>query len=99
MNKKNTVEKYGTDIEALRQMKDEDIDFSDIPPLTEEMFERGFVYKNFEPIATSKQTAVPIFNDVVEFFRKRQVHYTFEIDRVLRDYIAAEIAREKEADK
>lgn len=80
-----------------RQM--EDIDFSDIPPIIEDMFERGFVYRNFEPIATSKQTAVPIFNDVVEFFRKRQVHYTFEIDRVLRDYIAAEIAREKEVDE
>ena len=99
MNKKNTIEKYGTDTEALGPMNEEDIEFSDIPPLTEEMFERGFVYKNFEPIATSKQTAVPIFNDVVDFFRKRQVHYTFEIDRVLKDYIAAEMAREKKADK
>jgi uncharacterized protein (DUF4415 family) len=51
-------------------------------------------YKNFEPIPTSEQTAVPIFNDVVEFFKKRRIHYTFEIDKVLRDYIAAEQAKD-----
>ena len=28
------------EIEALRNMKDEDIDYSDIPPLTEEDFKR-----------------------------------------------------------
>jgi hypothetical protein len=41
MSKKLTLEKFGTDVERLRNMKDEDIDFSDIPPITEEMFARG----------------------------------------------------------
>ena len=99
MNKIDSVEKHGTDVAAIRLLKDADIDFFDTHPITEEMFERSFIYKNFEPIAASNQTAVPIFNDVVEFFRKRQIHYTFEIDRVLRDYIAAEIDSMKEADE
>ena len=38
MSKKLTLKKLGTDIERIKNMKDEDIDFSDIPKITPEMF-------------------------------------------------------------
>ncbi len=90
-------QKSQTDWNRIDNMTDEEIDFSDIPPVTDEMFDRGFFYRGTEAFPTSNQTAVPIFNDVVEFFKKRRIHYTFEIDKVLRDYIAVEKARENEA--
>ncbi len=83
-----------TDLERLRLTKDEDIDFSDLPPITEEMFRRAFRFNREEPIPTASQTAVPIFNDVVEFFRKRHRLYPFEIDKVLREFMAEEEAKE-----
>lgn len=86
-----------TDIDRVSQMKDSDIDFSDIPPVTEEMFRRAFRFRNFEPVATPEQTLVPIFNDVIEFFRKRQPRYVFEIDKVLRDFVASEQAKSNDS--
>ena len=54
MSKKYIIEKFGTDIERLRNMTDDEIDYSDIPPITDEMFARGVLRKNFKPIPKKK---------------------------------------------
>ena len=41
MKKPNTSKKSQTDWKRLRAMRDEDIDHSDIPPVSPEMFARG----------------------------------------------------------
>ncbi len=41
MTKKNTLETSQTDWARIDAMTDEDIDYSDIPPITEEMFARA----------------------------------------------------------
>jgi hypothetical protein len=41
MKKSNTSKKQGTDYERLDAMTDDDIDFSEILPITDEMFARG----------------------------------------------------------
>lgn len=40
--KKNTLKKFGTDVESLKNMTDEEIDYSDIPPITDEMWKMAF---------------------------------------------------------
>jgi hypothetical protein len=50
MNKEKEREISGTDWERLRNMKDVDIDYSDIPPITDEMLENGVIRKNFKLI-------------------------------------------------
>jgi hypothetical protein len=50
MKKEKKLEISGTDWERLRNMKDEDIDYSDIPPITDEMCENGVVRRNFQII-------------------------------------------------
>ena len=50
MKKEKELELTGTDWERIRNMKDEDIDFSDIPPITDEMLKNGVVRKNFKVV-------------------------------------------------
>jgi uncharacterized protein (DUF4415 family) len=89
MTKKNTLEKFGTDIERLRNMKDEEIDYSDIPPITEEMFKNSLVRKNFKPIPTKNQENLPIDKDIIKYFKSRSFNYPAEINKLLREYMEA----------
>ncbi len=87
MSKTNTSEKFGTDVERLHNMKDEDIDFSDIPPITEEMLKNGMLRKNFKPIPKKNQENTPIDKDIVEFFKTQDFNYPLKINQLLRAYM------------
>ena len=60
MKNKSTLTQSGTDWERLRNMKDKDIDFSDIPRLTPGMFANAVVRKGFKPIPQKKQLTLRI---------------------------------------
>ena len=67
-----------TDWDRLNQMADEEIDYADIPPLTDEFFARArLVLPN----------AVELDPDVLEWFKKRGHDYPARINQVLREYI------------
>lgn len=89
MSKKNTLEKFGTDVERLRNMKDEDIDCSDIPPITDEMWKNGMLRKNFKPIPKKSQENMPIDRDIIEFFKSQDFNYPAKINQLLRAYMEA----------
>ena len=89
MNKKHTLEEYGTDIERLRNMKDEDIDFSDIPKTTPEMWAKGILRKNLKPIPSKSQLTLRIDQDVIEFFKSQGRGYQTKINQLLRAYMEA----------
>lgn len=89
MSKKHTIKKFGTDVERLKNMKDEDIDFSDIPKTTPEMWENGVLRKNFKPIPRKNQENLPIDKDIIEFFKSRNFNYPAEINQLLREYMEA----------
>ena len=93
MSKKNTLERFGTDTERLRNMKDEDIDFSDIPPITEEMWEKGVWRKGFKPTPKKNQDNLPIDKDIIEFFKAQDFNYPLKINQILRAYMEAHQAK------
>ena len=93
MSKKNTLEKFGTDIERLRIMKDEDIDFSEIPPITEEMWEKEVWRKGFKLIPKKNQDNLPIDKDIIKFFKAQDFNYPSKINRLLRAYMEAQQAK------
>ena len=76
----------GTDFEALAAMKDEDIDCSDIPELTQEELHspewfvegpgRETIYLSFD-------------HTVLDFFRKTGRNYRERMNEVLMDYVRA----------
>jgi len=83
--KKNDIPNLGEQLEALAAMKDEDIDFSDIPEIRDFAgFERG---KFFRPI--KKPVTLRLDADVLEWFKRRHPKYQTAINTALRQYISA----------
>lgn len=59
-------------------MKDEDIDYSDIPPLTDQFFTRARL---------ELPSTVTVDLDILDWFRARGEDYTEQINTILRQYI------------
>lgn len=89
MKKKGTSKVYGTDIERLRRKKDDDIDFTDIPRTTPEMWAKGVVKKGFKTSAPKRQLTLRLDEEVVEFFKEQGAGYQTRINSLLRAYVDA----------
>ncbi len=89
MNKENSMKKSQTDWARIDAMTDKDIDFTDCPEITDEMWENGILRKNFKPIPRKNQENFPIDKDIIEFFKGRSFNYPAEINKLLRDYMEA----------
>jgi uncharacterized protein (DUF4415 family) len=73
-------------LKRLREMKDEDIDYSDIPS------QRGAVWTRpgaLIPAGNKKQITVRLDADVLEFFKKTGTRYQSRINAALREYMKA----------
>jgi uncharacterized protein (DUF4415 family) len=68
-------------------MKDEDIDFSDIPPVPPEMFARGIVRRGLKPVKRKKQLTLRVDSEVVEWYQKQGPGYQTRINSLLRAYM------------
>lgn len=75
--------------EALARMdalEDRHIDYSDIPPLSDELLKE--MSKRPRPV-TKKPVSIRLDPDIIEFFKKEDVHYQSRINSVLRGYVDA----------
>jgi uncharacterized protein (DUF4415 family) len=63
-------------------MKDEEIDYSDIPELTDDFFKQAVLWPG-----KKKQVTLRIDPDVIEFFKKQGKGYQSMINAVLRKYV------------
>jgi uncharacterized protein (DUF4415 family) len=93
MAKKNIIRKSETDWARIDAMTDEDIDYSDNPPITEEMFARGMLRKNGKPVPKKNQENLPVDRDIIEFFKTLDFNYPLKINEILRAYMEAEQAK------
>ena len=84
-SKKSQIDQ--TDYNRLATMKDEDIDFSDIPEITAEMFARGIVRRNLKPIPAKKQLTLRVDSDVVDWYKRQGPGYQTRINALLRAYM------------
>lgn len=73
----------GTNWEALKSRSEESIDYSDIPPLTDEFFERA----TLRIPADRANNLVQLDPDVKEWFEAQGEQYKTLINKVLRQYI------------
>ena len=90
MKKKSTSRDSGTgetDWKRIDAMKDEDIDFSDSPEATPEMFARGVVRRNFKVLPRKKQFPLLLDSDVFWWYQKQGPGYQTRINSVLRAYM------------
>ncbi|MDS3862403.1 hypothetical protein RIF25_16520 [Thermosynechococcaceae cyanobacterium BACA0444] len=82
MNGKDLSNTSRTDWEGLEAMDDEGIDYSDIPPLTEEFFENA----TLRIPASQTQQLVQIESDVWQWFQAQGGEYKSLIHSILRQY-------------
>lgn len=89
MKKKVTSKKSQTDWKRLKAMKDNDINLSDSPELSPEMFARALVRRGLKPVARKAQITLRLDQDVLDWFRKQGKGYQTQINSLLRAYMEA----------
>ncbi len=83
MSGKDSSNTSRTNWAALESLDDEGIDYSDIPPLTEEFFEKA----TLRIPASQAQQLVQLEPDVLQWFQAQGTEYKVLINSILRRYI------------
>jgi uncharacterized protein (DUF4415 family) len=83
MSKNDLNSTSRTNWAALESRSEENIDYSDIPPLTDDFFERATLRI---PVSEA-QNLVQLDPDVKQWFQAQGDHYKTLINNVLRQYI------------
>jgi uncharacterized protein (DUF4415 family) len=94
MNKKDTLNRSQTDWERLEAMTDKDIDFSDIPELTDEQLKAMRPTRELIPAlsgSSKEAVTVQLDSDIVQFLKSRadaiDANLQTLINATLRDYM------------
>jgi uncharacterized protein (DUF4415 family) len=88
MKGKRTKLKDRTDWDKIAQMKDEDIDTSDIPPLGPDFFKNAVLRL---PVP-KELVSIRLDADVLAWYRKQGKGYQTRINEVLKMYMRAQAA-------
>lgn len=89
MKQKNSYTKSATDWVRIDAMTDKDIDFSDVPEVTPEMFARGVVRVGLRPVSKKELLTLRVDQDVLAWFRAQGRGYQTRINKLLRAYMEA----------
>ena len=73
-------------LKRLDAMEDEAIDYSDVPPLSPEMFAQALVQKGLKPGPGKAQITLRLDKDVLEWFRHQGAGYQTRINAILKAY-------------
>ncbi len=80
------LDKDQTDWERLDKMRDEDIDLSDIPEITPEMWKHAVVV----PPDNTQQVTLRIKRSVLDYFKAGGKGYQTRINQVLESFVKAQ---------
>ena len=89
MNKTFTSKESLTDWKRLDALPDEDIDLTDAPEITPEMFAKAVVRRGLQPPPTKQQITIRLDYDVLKWFREQGEGYQTRINSLLRAYMEA----------
>ena len=89
MNKKHLKPPFARELtrRELAGLKDEDIDFSDIPEITDEMWKNAVVMRPED--WTKRQLTLRLDPDIIDFFKAQGKGYQTRMNDVLRVYVDA----------
>jgi uncharacterized protein (DUF4415 family) len=85
------TEKEKSELKALAEMPESEIDYSDIPPLTEKFWRNGIQNPFFKPTKTS--TTVRIDSDVLAWLKSQGKGYQTRMNAILRKEMLASMKR------
>jgi uncharacterized protein (DUF4415 family) len=89
MRKATTSKKSRTDWGRVDALKDEEIDLSDTPEVSPEMFARAVVRRGLKPVPRKAQLTLRLDSDVLEWYRRQGRGYQTKINALLRAYMDA----------
>jgi uncharacterized protein (DUF4415 family) len=89
MSKESTSKESLTDWKRLDVLPDEDIDLSDVPEITPEMFAKAVVRRGLRPPPSKQQITIRLDEDVLQWFRAQGQGYQTRINSLLRAYMEA----------
>lgn len=92
MRKVPTSNTSQTDFARLDAMEDQDIDLSDVPEITPEMFAKAIVRRGLNP-RVKKQLTLRLDGDVLDWFKRQGRGYQTRINALLRAYMEEDLAR------
>ena len=83
--------KQEEDLKSLAAMPDDEIDYSDIPPLPDEFWEKAVRNPFYRPTKTS--TTVRVDSDVLAWLKSKGKGYQTRINAILREAMLREIGK------
>src|SRR2546430_2046284 len=86
MKKKPTSNKSQTDFARLDKLRDEDIDLSDAPELSPQMFAKAIVRRGLQ-VRSKRQLTLRLDSDVLEWLKNQGRGYQTRINALLRAYM------------
>jgi len=84
-----TSKKSRTDWKRVDALQDNDINLSDVPEVSPEMFARAIVRRGLKPVSRKAQLTLRVDNDVLDWFKKQGQGYQTKINALLRAYMDA----------
>ncbi len=91
MKAKASKEKLTTNWDKLKKMSEQDIDYSDIPPLDGDFFKKG----KLRMPKTKPLISIRLDSDILEWFKSQGTGYQTRMNAVLRMYMEAHNKSEK----
>ena len=89
MKKKDISKKSQTDWRRVDALKDGDIDLSELPEVSPDLFAQAIVRHGLKPVSPKAQLTLRLDSDVLEWFRKQGRGYQTRINTLLRAYMDA----------
>ena len=86
MNNVSISKESLTDWERFDALQDEDIDLSDAPEITPELFAKAVVRRGLKPPPSKQQITIRLDEDVLGWFRAQGEGYQVRINSLLRAY-------------
>ena len=83
------TDKQKAELEALKSLPDEEIDYSDIPPLGDEFWKNAVRNPFYKP--TKTLTTVRLDSDVLMWLKSKGKGYQTRINAILRDAMLKEL--------
>lgn len=90
MSKRSISHKSKTDFNRIDTLQDKDIDFSDCPEITPEMFAETIVRKGLKLVPRKAQITLRMDADVLEWFKTQGRGYQTRMNALLRAYMEAQ---------
>ncbi len=89
MKKRVTTKRSETDWKRVDALSDKDIDKSDVPEVSPEMFARGLVRRGLKPTSRKQQLTIRVDGDVLDWYKRQGHGYQAKINSLLRAYMDA----------